>query len=73
MDEQLIHKETFHQASQPEFGIPSSWVVQYWVGSSDNFPQAQYFSSETEAVSFEKKCTNGTKKILKNMPGFLKS
>ena len=44
------HKETFFQAG--EEGIPSHWVVQFYVDGSA-FPEAAYFSTEKEARELE--------------------
>ena len=47
----LKHKETFFQSAHE--GIPSTWVVQYYVDDNP-FPEAAYFKTVIEAMSFEK-------------------
>ena len=46
----IKHKETFYQPA--EAGIPSHWVVQYYV-DNDPFPHASYFETQVEADKFE--------------------
>lgn len=53
----FIHKETFRQdySDEPELKLPSHWVVQYYdTDSDDGFPLAAYFSTQAEAIEFEK-------------------
>jgi len=48
------HKETFFQAAYQ--GVPSTWVVQYYIKGSA-FPEASYFGTEEEALEFERELT----------------
>ena len=50
-----IHKETFRQDAHD--GIPTHYVVQYWVDNPNTFPESSYFSTLVEAVEFEKTLT----------------
>ena len=50
MSKDMKHKETFFQAS--DSGVPSHWVVQYYLNGS-SFPEAAYFNKEKDAQEFE--------------------
>lgn len=59
--EKLRHKETFFQQSEPEVGLPSTWVVQYWAGD-EPFCHASYFSSYEDAKEFEEEILSSNTK-----------
>jgi len=50
MKENIKFKELFYQEAFD--GVPSTWVVQYYVGDNP-FPEARYFPSKSEAEAFE--------------------
>lgn len=50
-EDKFIHKETFFQPADE--GMPSTWVVQYWIDDPSGFCEAKYLKTKEEAEAFK--------------------